>query len=184
MKRRDAETQRRKARSAKRSNKPTVILNGVSPRAKAGAKRSEGSLTVTRAEAAGGMARAPTHRLRPLESAILHSVLVRKASQDSVQDDSSSWMLRAARLHPPSPAGASLRMTGFFRRGCDSAVPDLTTLTNSPHCARRSKTARPSADEFFHSELRIFLRPGGDSACPLLKPGVVRPNDEPLTIFQ
>ena len=33
------------------------------------------------------MARAPTHRLRPLESAILHSVLVRKASQDSVQDD-------------------------------------------------------------------------------------------------
>ena len=33
--------------------KPAVILNGVSPWAQAGAKRSEGSLTETRAEAAG-----------------------------------------------------------------------------------------------------------------------------------
>ena len=35
------------------AKKPTVILNGVSPRAQAGVKRSEGSLTDTRAEAAG-----------------------------------------------------------------------------------------------------------------------------------
>ena len=33
--------------------KPAVILNGVSPWAQAGAKRSEGSLTETRAEAVG-----------------------------------------------------------------------------------------------------------------------------------
>ena len=42
-----------------------VILNGVSPWAQAGAKWSEGSLTETRAEAAGVIARHPTHRLRP-----------------------------------------------------------------------------------------------------------------------
>ena len=77
-----------------------VILNGFSPWAKAGAKRSEEpsprdaygtvgqSLTVKRAEAAGVMARtshqtASTH----VQSAMLHSGLVRKASQASVQND-------------------------------------------------------------------------------------------------
>ena len=39
--------------------KNAVILNGVSPRAQAGAKRSEESLTVTRAEAADGNTRSP-----------------------------------------------------------------------------------------------------------------------------
>ena len=37
--------------------KNAVILNGVSPRAQAGAKRSEESLTVPRAEAVGVIAR-------------------------------------------------------------------------------------------------------------------------------
>ena len=69
------------------SEKPAVILNGVSPRAKAGAKRSEESLTVTRAEAEGVMAHAShqtasAHR----ESAILHCVRVAD-SRNSVQDD-------------------------------------------------------------------------------------------------
>ena len=39
--------------------KNTVILSGVSPGAQAGAKRSEESLTETRAEAAGGNTRPP-----------------------------------------------------------------------------------------------------------------------------
>ena len=68
-------------------NNNAVILNGVSPWAKAGAKRSE-SLTETWAEAVGVMARA-FHQTASAhgESAILHSGLVRKASQACVQND-------------------------------------------------------------------------------------------------
>ena len=44
----------------------TVILNGVSPWAQAGAKRSEGSLTETRAEAAGESSLGFSPNARPL----------------------------------------------------------------------------------------------------------------------
>ena len=61
--------------------KPAVILNGVLPWAQAGAKRSEESLTETRAEAVGGNTRAPVPAASAhLESAILHSAIVAKPS--------------------------------------------------------------------------------------------------------
>ena len=60
------------------SKKNTVILNGVSPRAQARAKRSEGSLTETRAEAARVIAPVHSRRLRPFLSAVLHSAFVAK----------------------------------------------------------------------------------------------------------
>ncbi len=68
--------------------KKPVILNGVSPWAKVGAKRSEESLTLKWAEAVRSFGRvfhqtASAH----LQSAILHCVPVRKASRNSVQDD-------------------------------------------------------------------------------------------------
>ena len=67
--------------------KPAVILNGVSPWAKAGAKRSEGSLTETRAEAAGVMAGVLSHRLRPFTVSGSSRRLCRKASKGFVQND-------------------------------------------------------------------------------------------------
>ena len=72
-------------------NNNAVILNGVSPWAKAGAKRSE-SLTETWAEAVGVMARA-FHQTASAheESAILHCI--------------------PAHLRPP---GIPFRMTGCF----------------------------------------------------------------------
>ncbi len=48
--------------------KKAVILNGVSPWAQAGAKRSEESLKVTGGGGGDGRARVPAHRLRPLYS--------------------------------------------------------------------------------------------------------------------
>ena len=71
------------------SLKNTVILNGVSPRAKAGAKRREGSLKV---QGGGGLvrcARLPSHRLRP-----------RTVSDSSLHS------------RPPSPAGNSVQNDG------------------------------------------------------------------------
>ena len=67
--------------------KQTVILNGVSPWAKAEAKRSEESLKVPRAETVGVMARI-SHQTAFAhgESAILHSVPVADF-RNSVQDD-------------------------------------------------------------------------------------------------
>jgi hypothetical protein len=99
-----------------------VILNGVSPRAKAGAKRSEESLTVTRAEAAGGTARTP-HRTASAhgESAILHSGLVRKASQASVQDEGRFFSTDTP--HPTSMFHALERaLRGVFRGAHASRV--------------------------------------------------------------
>jgi len=79
-----------------RTKEYTVILNGVSPWAQAGAKRSEESLTETWAEAAGVMART-SHQTTSahVQSAILHYGLVRKASQASVQDDGRCWSFAA-----------------------------------------------------------------------------------------
>ena len=64
-----------------------VILNGVSPWAKAGVKRSEESLTEMRAEAAGVKTRVPSHRLRPFTVSGSSLRLCRKASKGSVQND-------------------------------------------------------------------------------------------------
>ena len=66
----------------------TVILNGVSPRAQAGAKRSEESLTVPRAEAVGLIARA-SHQTASARGTVSDSSLrlCRKASKGSVQND-------------------------------------------------------------------------------------------------
>ena len=84
----------------RRAKSPTaVILNGVSPRAQAGAKRSEGSLTETRAEAVGLMTRVPSRRLRPFtvsDSSLRHC---RKASKGSVQNDG-RFLGRCAVLRP------------------------------------------------------------------------------------
>ena len=89
------------ARSAPK--KCAVILNGVSPWAEAGAKRSEESLKVMWAEAAGVMTRVPVPPPPPaFQSAILHSVPVAK------------------------PPGTPFRMTAFFstlRSASPSASP-------------------------------------------------------------
>ena len=84
------------ASHARSARKNAVILNGVSPRAQAGAKRSEESLTETRAEAVGGNTRHPTRRLRPLLSAILHSVPVAKPPETPFRMTAFFSMLRSA----------------------------------------------------------------------------------------
>ena len=107
------------ASHARSAQKNAVILNGVSPRAQAGTKRSEEpsprdaygtagqSLTETRAEAAGVMARVHSHRLRPFQSAILHSVPVAK------------------------PPGTPFRMTAFFSTLRSAATNARTTRSLS-----------------------------------------------------
>ena len=67
----------------------TVILNGVSPRAKAGAKRSEESLTVPGGGGGDGWTRVPTHRLRPFRVSDSSLRSGRKASRNSAQNDGS-----------------------------------------------------------------------------------------------
>ena len=67
--------------------KQAVIQNGVSPRAKAGAKRSEESLTETGGGGRDERARAHVRRLRPLRVSDSSLRSGRKASRNSVQND-------------------------------------------------------------------------------------------------
>ena len=79
-----------------RQKSNAVILNGVSPRAQAGAKRSEGSLTVLGGGGGDGRARIPARRLRPFrvsDSSLRHC---RKASKGSVQNDGCFFSSAAA----------------------------------------------------------------------------------------
>ena len=132
------DTARRRGQRTERSfvEKTAVILNGVSPGAQAGAKRSEEpsprdaygtagqSLTVPRAVAVGVLART-THQTASarVQSAILHCVPVRKASRNSVQDDGRVFRSLRARTHwqrsPALAASVCLALALAFS-GCDS----------------------------------------------------------------
>ncbi len=77
-----------------------VILNGVSPWAQAGAKRSEESLTATGGGGGDGRARVPTRRLRPCTDSDSSLRYGRKASQNCVQNDGWVWGAKRANCAP------------------------------------------------------------------------------------
>ena len=104
--------------------KTAVILNGVSLWAQAGAKRSEGSLTETRAEAVGENARdypAASARGTVSGSSLRHCP---KASDDCVQNDGRFW---SAALRALGEEGDDLlrefRADAFGRRDLFDARP-------------------------------------------------------------
>ena len=86
----------RRRHCAKRIKNHAVILNEVSPRAQAGAKRSEESLKVTRAEAVWWK-HAPSRprRLRPFLSAILHCAPVAGKRPDGATVEKHAVILNA-----------------------------------------------------------------------------------------
>ena len=77
-----------------------VILNGVSPWAQAGAKRSEESLTETGGGGGDGRERVPTRRLRPFTFSDSSLRFGRKASRNCIQNDGWVWGAKRASCAP------------------------------------------------------------------------------------
>ncbi len=158
------------------SKKNTVILNGVSPRAQAGAKRSEGTLTFPWAEAAGESAHYHPHRLRPLKSEVLHSAIVAKPPKAAFRMTAVilgfAALATSARAQVPDKVNYNDHVLPIFRNSClnchnpdkKKAGLDLSTFQGAIQGSENGKVLK-SGDSAGSLLVKCVL-PDGDPKMP------------------